>query len=56
VRFQLTDYQSVKNILKDNLDRLPEELTPTSAQGQMAFRFQRERGYFDAQEQEASNG
>jgi hypothetical protein len=56
VRFQLTDYQSVKNILKNNLDRLPEELPTTSVQGQMAFRFQREWGYFDAQDQEASNG
>jgi hypothetical protein len=56
LRFQLTDYQSVKNILKDNLDRLPEELPATVALGQTTFRFQREWGYFDAQDREVSHG
>lgn len=54
--FQLSDYQSVKNILKDALDRLPHELPCTSPLEQMSFRFQRQRGYFDPQDKEASNG
>jgi hypothetical protein len=56
LRFQLTDYHSVKNILKANLDRLPEELARISVQGQMVFRFQRERGYFNGEAQEVGNG
>jgi hypothetical protein len=56
LRFQLTDYQSVKNILKDNLDRLPEEQALKSHGPQTTFRFQREWGYFDGESREASNG
>jgi hypothetical protein len=56
LRFQLTDYQSVKNILKDNLDRLPEEQALKPHGSQTTFRFQREWGYFEAGSREASNG
>lgn len=38
--------RSVKEILRQNLDRLP-LVQPAEPDGQIAFRFQREQGYFD---------
>jgi len=56
LRYALGDYQSVKNILVGNLDRLPEELDAHAPQGQTLFRFQRDHGYFDDPETEARYG
>ena len=56
LRYALGDYQSVKNILVGNLDRLPEELDAQAPQGQTLFRFQRDHGYFDDPETEAHYG
>jgi hypothetical protein len=41
MRYGLGGYQSVKNILVGNLDRLPEEQPVEAPQGQTLFRFQR---------------
>jgi hypothetical protein len=46
VQFHTATYQSVKNILLQNLDRLPEN-RPSSNGNQLMFRFQRQFGYFD---------
>jgi transposase len=56
LRYGLAGYQSVKNILVGNLDRLPEEQPAEAPQGQTVFRFQRDGGYFDAVEEEARYG
>jgi transposase len=56
LRYGLGDYQSVKNILVGNLDRLPEEQPAEAPQGQSLFRFQRDHGYFDDAETEARYG
>lgn len=56
LRYGLGDYQSVKNILVGNLDRLPEEQDAQAPQGQTLFRFQRDHGYFDDAETEAHYG
>ena len=47
VRFATPSYRSVKDILVNELDRLPEELPAEPANGQMQFRFARQLGYFD---------
>jgi transposase len=44
--YETTSYRSVKEILRQNLDRLPLS-QPAEPDGQIAFRFQREQGYFD---------
>jgi transposase len=44
--YETLTYRSVKEILRQNLDRLPLS-QPAEPDGQIAFRFQRERGYFD---------
>jgi len=44
--YETLTYRSVKEILRHNLDRLPLS-QPAEADGQIAFRFQREQGYFD---------
>ena len=44
--YETVTYRSVKEILRHNLDRLPLS-QPAEADGQIAFRFQREQGYFD---------
>jgi transposase len=56
MRYGLGGYQSVKNILVGNLDRLPEEQPAEAPQGQTLFRFQRDLGYFDSTDEEASYG
>jgi hypothetical protein len=56
LRYELGGYQSVKNILVGNLDRLPEEQAAMAPSGQTLFRFQREEGYFDAAELEVRHG
>ena len=56
LRYGIGGYQSVKNILVGNLDRLPEEQPAEAPQGQTLFRFQRDWGYFDAAEEEARYG
>jgi transposase len=56
LRYGLADYQSVKNILVGNLDRLPEEQPVQAPEGQRLFRFQREAGYFDATDEEVRYG
>lgn len=52
VRYDTATYRSVKLILKNQLDRIPED-QPVDPSGQREFRFQREPGYFDL---EASDG
>ena len=47
VRFATPTYRSVKDILLNELDRLPEELPAEPTNGQMQFRFARQFGYFD---------
>ena len=47
VRFATPSYRSVKDILVNELDRLPEEVSAEPASGQMLFRFARQFGYFD---------
>ena len=44
--YETITYRSVKEILRHDLDRVPLS-QPAEADGQLAFRFQRERGYFD---------
>ncbi len=44
--YEAVSYRSVKQILQSGLDRLPLS-QPVEVSGQMAFRFQREPGYFD---------
>jgi len=44
--YETLTYRSVKEILRQNLDRLPLS-QPAEPDGQIAFRFQREQGYFD---------
>jgi hypothetical protein len=44
--YETLTYRSVKEILRNNLDSLPLS-QPAEADGQIAFRFQREQGYFD---------
>jgi transposase len=56
LRYELGGYQSVKNILVGNLDRLPEEQEAMAPSGQTLFRFQREQGYFDSAELEVRHG
>jgi len=51
LRYHLSDYQSVKNILAANLDRLPDEQPAEAPGGQQLFRFQRQAGYFDADDE-----
>lgn len=46
VYFETPTYQSVKNILKKDLDKMPLK-QPAEPSGQLKFRFQREQGYFD---------
>jgi hypothetical protein len=46
IQFYTATYQSVKNILLQELDRAPEQ-QPTVDGDQRLFRFQRELGYFD---------
>jgi hypothetical protein len=46
LKFHTPHYRSVKEILLKELDRLPLE-QPAELTGQLTFRFQRERGYFD---------
>jgi hypothetical protein len=53
LKFHTATYQSVKNILVQQLDRLPEQ-QPSVEAGQRLFRFQREPGYFDPQAQGGS--
>lgn len=47
VRFATPSYRSVKDILVNELDRLPEESPAEPSSGQMQFRFARQLGYFD---------
>ena len=47
MRFATPSYRSVKDILVNELDRLPEELPAEPTSGQMQFRFARQFGYFD---------
>jgi hypothetical protein len=56
LHYGLGGYQSVKNILAGNLDRLPEEQDAQAPEGQTLFRFRREQGYFDASKTEARYG
>jgi len=56
LRYHLSDYQSVKNILAGNLDRLPEEQPAVAPSGQQLFRFQRQAGYFDGNDEEVRYG
>ena len=56
MRCGLGSYQSVKNILVGNLDRLPEEQPAEAPQGQTLFRFQGDQGYFDPAELEVHHG
>jgi hypothetical protein len=44
--YETPSYRSVKEILHQNLDRLPLS-QPAEPRGQITFRFQREQGYFD---------
>jgi transposase len=44
--YETLTYRSVKEILRQNLDRLPLSQS-AELDGQIAFRFQREQGYFD---------
>jgi transposase len=44
--YETPSYRSVKEILHQNLDRLPLS-QPAEPGGQITFRFQREQGYFD---------
>lgn len=44
--YETPSYRSVKEILHQNLDQLPLS-QPAEPSGQIAFRFQREQGYFD---------
>lgn len=44
--YETFSYRSVKEILHQNLDRLPLS-QPAEPRGQITFRFQREQGYFD---------
>ncbi len=48
LQFHTATYQSVKNILVQQLDQLPEQ-QPSEDGPQRLFRFQREPGYFDPQ-------
>jgi len=50
LQFHTATYQSVKNILLQQLDRCPEQ-QPTVEGQQPLFRFQRQPGYFDPQAQ-----
>ena len=50
LQFRTATYQSVKNILLQQLDRCPEQ-QPTVEGQQPLFRFQRQPGYFDPQAQ-----
>ncbi len=56
LRYGLTDYRGVKNILIAKLDQLPEEQPAETPSGQTLFRFQREEGYFDADGEEVRCG
>ena len=50
VRYRTPTYRSVKDILVNGLDQLPEERPADPPTGQVQFRFERERGYFDVSE------
>ena len=48
MHFATPSYRSVKNILVQELDRLPPQQPAQPEDGQIQFRFAREPGYFDA--------
>ncbi len=58
ILYDTPEYQTVKSILKNNLDQLDPEI-PVESTGQRQFRFVRESGYFDpdiSQYEEFSHG